>query len=244
MREHYRISTSGSTSENIQIIYESDDFLAVNKPAGLLIHPTENSSEKTLVDWLIQRYPEIKNVGDRPDIRPGIVHRLDRDTSGILIIARTQKFFSYFKRLLKTRQIEKIYLALVWVKILRKGKINKSLGLKSGTIRRTTRGKNLKMIKEAVTLYKPLKYFKKNNEDFTLLELHPKTGRTHQLRVHIASIHHSIIGDKRYGRKRNPFNVNRQFLHAKSAEFNTLKGERIRLEAPLAEDLQNILDSL
>ena len=92
----------------ISLIYETSDFIAVNKPAGVLTHPIKDLREETLVDWILEKYPEVKNVGDEPEIRPGIVHRLDRDTSGVILIARNQEFFEYLKNLFKTRQIKKL----------------------------------------------------------------------------------------------------------------------------------------
>ncbi len=234
-----------STPRNIKIIHKNSNFLAVNKPAGVLVHPAKPDDEdNTLTSWLVRNFPETKNVGDRPDWRPGIVHRLDRDTSGILILARTQKFFEYFKNLLKERKVKKSYLALLWGKIEKEGKVDKPIGLKPNTTRWSTRGKNLKMIKEALTIYKPLEIFKKGDDYFTLTKLYPKTGRTHQLRVHMASLHRSVVGDKRYGRKGNPLSVDRQFLHAQSIKFKTMKDQSLKLEAPLTEDLQEVLESL
>jgi 23S rRNA pseudouridine1911/1915/1917 synthase len=238
-----------SILKKIQIIHETKDFIAVNKPAHLLVHPVSGFSkdnEKTLTNFILSKYPEVKNVGDRPDIRPGIVHRLDRNTSGILIIAHNQIFFDYFKNLLKQREIKKTYLALVWGKVIEKGLITSSIGLKPDTTRWSTRGKNLKMVKEAVTEYEPINIYHKKDDDefFTLLKLTPRTGRTHQLRVHTASIHHSIVGDNMYGKKDDPFNLDRQFLHALSIEFNNKKGERIKLEAPLPQDLNKVLGIL
>lgn len=235
-----------SITENIQIIYENRDFLAVNKPAGLIVHPVspEKKDEECLTNWLLQKYPEVREVGDRPDLRPGIVHRLDRNTSGIMVIARNQDFFEYFKGLLKERKVKKAYLALVWGNIAGKGTIDSPIGLKPDTTRWSTRGRNLKMVKDALTEYTPVKHCEKDGEKFTLVELHPRTGRTHQLRVHMASISHSVVGDDMYGRKDDPFGLGRQFLHASSVEFNTRGGERVRLEAPLPGDLRKILDNL
>ncbi len=234
-----------SSPKNIKIIYKNSNFLAVNKPPGVLVHPAKPDDEdNTLTAWLVKNFPETKEVGDRPDWRPGIVHRLDRDTSGILIIARTQKFFEYFKNLLKERKVEKTYLALLWGKIEEGGKVDKPIGLKPNTTRWSTRGDDLKMVKESLTLYKPLKVFQKENKYFTLTELKPKTGRTHQLRVHMASLHRSVVGDKRYGRKDNSLSLNRQFLHAQSIEFKTMNDQSFKLEAPLTEDLQKVLKSL
>ena len=232
----------------ISVIYETKDFVAINKPAGLLVHPLKPKTsnlkpEETLVDWLLEKYPEIKNVGDDPELRPGIVHRLDRDTSGIILIARNQKFFEYLKNLFQTHQIKKTYLALVWGKLEPKiGEIKTPIGLKTGTIKRTVWQKKAKDFKEAITEYQVKKYF----QDFSLVELTPKTGRTHQLRIHLASINHPVVGDKIYGFKKRkiPFDLKRQFLHAVSLEFSPAPGQRLKLEAVLPEDLQRVLDNL
>jgi 23S rRNA pseudouridine1911/1915/1917 synthase len=238
----------------VLVIYEDENFIAVDKPAGLLVHKTPNSKELTLVDWLVERYPEIKNVGDDPKLRPGIVHRLDKDTSGILIVARTQRFFSYFKELFQKHEIKKTYLALVHGELKpRQGIIEKAISLKLGTVCRTIyKGK---LEKPAVTEYRLLKFFQYNQYNtlsaiadkvlyFSLVELIPKTGRTHQLRVHLASIGHPVAGDRLYGRQENPWNLKRQFLHAQSIEFSLPNRSRIKIEADLPDDLQEIIDSL
>ena len=252
----------------ISLIYETKDFLAINKPAGVLVHEVSGVKrqalkEKTLVDWVLEKYPEVKTVGDEPEIRPGIVHRLDRDTSGVILIARNQKYFEYLKNLFKTYQIKKTYLALVWGKLEpRIGEIKTPIGIKSGTIKRTVWQKNAKDLKEAVTEYKVKKYFPspfKNlssgqisakrlslkGEGFSLVELMPKTGRTHQIRIHLASINHPVVGDNLYGFKKlkPPFELNRQFLHAYSLEFSTADGHRVRIEAELPEELKKIIDT-
>lgn len=227
----------------VSVIYEDKDFVVIDKPAGLLVHSTKisDSKQETLVDWLLKHYPEIKGVGDSPDIRPGIVHRLDKDTSGVLIVARNQKFFEFLKKLFQEHNVKKVYIALVWGRISKKGVIDQPIGLKPGTIKRTTKGKRTKMVKEAITEYCTLKYFKKDGEEFTLTELYPKTGRTHQLRVHMASIHHPIVGDAVYGKKKHPFNLKRQFLHAQSIEFSLPGNRRVKFEANLPKDLVDVL---
>jgi len=264
--------------EKITPIYEDKNFVAINKPAGLLVHQTAAKGEKTLVDWLLKKYPEIKNIGDpstssgQVNLRPGIVHRLDRETSGVILIARNQKYFEYLKNLFSPygrspegrqgSQIKKTYLALVWGKVEPKtGIIKKPIRLKSGTIKRTVwQGK---MEKEAITEYKVLKYLKK---DFSLLKVMPKTGRTHQIRAHLASIGHPIVGDTLYGKKTNPFNLKRLFLHAESLEFSLPphqmrigaegainnksalwcggleRGRRIKIEAGLPNELKKIVN--
>ena len=251
----------------LEIIYQDKNLIAVNKPAGLLVHPTATSAEKTLTDWLIKKYPEIKNVGDDPKNRPGIVHRLDKDTSGIIVIARNQKYFDYLKNLFQEHKIKKTYLALVWGAVKNKtGIIEKPIFLKPGTTKRTVH--KGKMEKPAVTEYEVLKFFNPyksaihphKSATFSYLKVIPKTGRTHQIRVHLASIGHPVVGDSLYGPKKPdlrlpavsgvepskgiPFKLDRQFLHAKSLEFNLSEKQRIKLEADLPQELQKILDFL
>jgi len=244
----------------IRVIYKDKSFLALYKPAGVLVHPTAANRkariakrELTLIDWLVKNYPEIKKVGDDPKVRPGIVHRLDKDTSGVILVARHQKYFEYLKNLFQSHQIKKTYLALVYGELKPKiGIIKRSISLKPGTIKRTVW--TGKMEKEAITEYKVLKYFKtrintdmntdKHGYNFTLLRVMPKTGRTHQIRVHLASISHPIVGDALYGPKKNPFNLKRLFLHAESLEFSVEEGKRIKIEAELPEELKTILDDL
>ncbi len=230
------------------VVYKDKNFLAVFKPAGLLVHPVATGiknkelriNESALTDWLVENYPEVKNVGDEPEIRPGIVHRLDKDVSGILLVPRSQKYFEYLKNLFQTRQIKKNYLTLVYGKIKEKtGIIDKSISIKSGTIKRTVyHGKDEK---GAVTEYKVLKYLNLNGQDFSLVEVSPKTGRTHQIRIHLASIGHPIVGDALYGKKINPFGLKRIFLHAESLEFSPAEGGIIKLEAELPDELKNLL---
>ncbi len=280
-------------NEQARVIYEDKNFLAVNKPAGVLVHETRSMKHEaknnkknaarytlhasgTLIDWLLKNYPEIKNVGDEPKIRPGIVHRLDKNTSGIILIARNQKYFEYLKNLFQSHQIKKTYLALVWGKLEPKsGVIKKTIRLKSGSIKRTIW--HGKMEKEAITEYRVSKYLKypsitnvhdrerllyfsypRQSAIFSLLKVSPKTGRTHQIRVHLASIGHPIVGDSLYGKKTNPFNLDRQFLHAESLEFNlengppasefargrSRVGRRIKIEAGLPKELKQVLDDL
>ncbi|MFA5098822.1 MAG: RNA pseudouridine synthase [Candidatus Paceibacterota bacterium] len=225
------------------VIYKGKNFLAVFKPAGLLVHPVKlENNEPALTGWLVENYPEVKNVGDEPEIRPGIVHRLDKDVSGILLVPRNQEYFQYLKNLFQIRQIKKNYLALVYGKIKEKtGIIDKPISIKSGTIKRTVhQGKDEKA---AVTEYRVLKYLNLDGQDFSLVEVSPKTGRTHQIRIHLASIGHPIVGDTLYGKKTNPFDLKRIFLHAKSLEFSPEEGGRIKLEAELPEELEILLKS-
>ena len=136
----------------ISVIYENKDFLALNKPAGVLVHRTNSKrKEEALTDWLVSNYPEVKNIGDDFENRPGIVHRLDKDTSGILLVPKTQEYFHYLKNLFQKHEVQKTYLALVRGVIEdNEGVIDKPIGLKPGTVKRTVFTKSAKMIKEAV----------------------------------------------------------------------------------------------
>jgi 23S rRNA pseudouridine1911/1915/1917 synthase len=233
-----------------KIIYEDDNFLAVAKPAGLIVHktrrggPEQSEKEQALTDWLLKRYPEIRNVGDEPETRPGIVHRLDKDASGLLLIAKNQRYFNYLKSLFQKQQIEKKYLAFVFGRVRPKvGVIEKPIGIKSGSIKRSIHSE--KMAKAATTAYKVLQELKAGEADFfSLLEIKPATGRTHQIRVHLSGIGHPLVGDKLYGRKKQPQWAARLMLHAYSLGFRTAEGRRIQLEVEPPRDFRQGLDYL
>ena len=184
------------------IIWQDENVLLVNKSAGVLTH-----GKDSLADWLVGRYPEIKNVGEDAE-RPGIVHRLDKETSGLLLVAKNQKSFQYLKKQFKERLIKKVYRALVAGVIKEdRGLIDRPIGV----------GKKLR---EAITYYKILERF----PDYTYLELYPKTGRTHQIRKHLKSIGHPVVCDPLYARsKACPKGITRLGLHAFSLEFNLAK---------------------
>jgi len=230
-----------------RVIYRDENFLALKKPAGLLVHAGGGvkSKEKTLADWLKENYPQTGKVGDDPVFRPGIVHRLDKDTSGLMLVALNQDYFSYLKSLFQSRQIKKTYLALVHGSVKEKeGLIEKTIGLKSGSIKRTTRLDSAKNLKPAVTYYRLQKRFSLGGEKFSLLAVAPQTGRTHQIRVHLASIGHPVVGDKLYGGKRDSLGLERQFLHASTLEFPVEPGKVMKIAADLPGDLENTLRKL
>lgn len=245
----------------IDIIYKDENIIVVNKPAGLQVHPDNHEKNNTLANGLIAKFPEIKNVGDHSTssgqaiMRPGIVHRLDKDTSGIMVIARNQKIFEELKNKFKNREIEKKYWALTYGRVLESGGLGKS-GIVSGVIdkplarstsyrKQVIAGKKTETkIREAVTHYKVLKTL----DNISLLEVTPKTGRMHQIRVHLTSIGHPIVGDKLYKTKTNRTSKTniiksraaRQMLHAKSIKFG-LFGEDFLFEAPTPPDFDHFL---
>ena len=223
-----------------KVIYEQEEFLGVSKPSGMLVHAsgTKHTADKeTLVDWLLPRFPELRQVGDDPATRPGIVHRLDKDTSGVILIPRTQEYFLYLKSLFAGRQMVKTYLALVWGHAPAHGSITLPIGIKSGTTKRTVRGG--KMVKEARTDYELVRHL----EATSLLKVMPRTGRTHQIRVHLASAGHPVAGDPLYGGKKKEPWVTRLMLHALSLEFPSASGARIRIEAEPDADFNAVVDA-
>lgn len=224
----------------MKIIYENNNIIVIDKPAGLLVHPTHKQEKDTLVDWILSRYPEIKNVGEKS--RPGIVHRLDRDTSGLLIIAKNNDSFNYLKKQFQDRKIEKTYLALVVGKLKeKKGVITKTISLSKKDYKRRSTLLDAHS-KPARTEYKVIKEYK----DYSLLEAKPKTGRTHQIRIHLSSIGHPIAGDKQYKHKRQPTpdNLTRHFLHAQHLKFQLSNGRIVEFKSELPKDLKEVIDNL
>jgi 23S rRNA pseudouridine1911/1915/1917 synthase len=225
-----------------KIIYQDENIIATDKPVGLSVHRGVETKEKTLVDFLLEKFPEIKNVGDDPEIRPGIVHRLDKETSGIIVIARNQKYFEYLKSLFKERKIEKKYLALVFGKLKNKeGKIEGEMGRSRRDFRKQAlvRGKiNVRKERYSLTYYKVLK----ESGDYSLLEVSPKTGRTHQIRVHLHSIGHPIVGDKKYIFKEHKnIETPRMFLHAESISFAGPEGQEYFFKSDLPKEFETYL---
>lgn len=231
--------------KEIEVVYKDPDFLVINKPAGIKVHGIDKRERGTLVDWLLENYPEVKNVGDNSEIRPGIVHRLDKDTSGLMIIVRTQKAFAFFKKQFQERKITKTYQAVVYdLKYeacnLKRGEwniINKPIGLKDGTTKRTVHIRNVKMVKDAVTRWRVIGGGLLE-EGKLLLEVQPITGRTHQIRVHLASIGYPIVGDRIYGLKKDKKDT--LMLRAVALEFTDLDGKRLKIEGEINESFNNM----
>lgn len=227
----------------IHTLYEHEHFLIISKPAGLLVHPpSANCTEATLVDWLVANYSEIRTVG-YPD-RPGIIHRLDKDTSGIIIIPRTNYAHTIFGQLFKDRTIRKKYYALVEGHPEKKGSIDLPIG--RDPIARTKMkafspdeqlSYSTKKIRSATTHYNVVEYF----DDYSLIEAKPITGRTHQIRVHCAVIGHPIVGDTVYGKKSSL--IKRQALHAQELSF-TFDNKDYLFSSNRPDDFKNALKTI
>ncbi|MFA6258931.1 MAG: RluA family pseudouridine synthase [Candidatus Paceibacterota bacterium] len=236
----------------IKILYEDSDVLVIDKPSGLLVHSDGRTKEKTVTDWVMKNYPSLKGVGepvsfdDKEIDRPGIVHRLDKETSGVLVIVKTKEAFSYFKKQFMNRVIKKVYIALVtgWIKN-DKGKIDKPIGRSPSDFRRRLAGRGARgELRGAVTEYKVLKRFEdKKGNKFTYLEVSPKTGRTHQIRVHMKFLSYPIVCDSLYAPKNYcPSEIGRLALHAKSIEFKKLNGEIVKVESPVPKEFEKMVE--
>jgi len=232
---------------DIEIIYEDDDVIVLNKPAGVLSQNAESNRSPSISDFLVKHCPEIKNVGE-DEMRFGVVHRLDKDTSGVIITAKNNQAFEFLKDQFKNRKTQKIYTALVYGNIKPKeGEINFKIGRSKTnpnmqTVIDTKKKENIKA-REAKTIYKTIKNF----EDYSLLEASPKTGRMHQIRVHLKAIGYPIVGDQKYFFKKcrnKSLKLNRQFLHAKELEIELPNKKKIRFKAKLPGDLKNFLDKI
>ena len=237
----------------IEVIYSDKDLIVVNKPAGVSVHGGSNVRGETLVDFLLEKFPEISNVGDEPSLRPGIVHRLDKDTSGVMVVARNQKSFEALKELFKKRVVEKTYWAVVCGTPQKSsGVINLPIGrlVKNPLKRGVAEGKRkIRGEREAVTEYKVLKSGGEvrlpagsrtsDSKVYSLVELKPKTGRMHQLRVHLKAIGHPVACDKVYGGNNVccPGGASRQLLHAKSISFSFPEGRKLFFEADAPDDM-------
>lgn len=225
--------------ENIplDIVYEDDYLLVVNKPAGMVVHPAAGVVRGTLVNALLAHCPQVADVGG-PD-RAGIVHRLDRETSGLIVVAKDPETHAALQRQFKRRQVRKTYIALV------EGQVQPQEAIIEVPIGRDqkdrTRMRVARTGRPAVTQYRVLEVF----PQYTLLEVRPHTGRTHQIRVHLAWFGYPVVGDRVYGRQRQTLLVDRHFLHARDLAFtHPATGETVAFTAPLPPELVAILNQL
>ena len=227
-------------AENIpvEVVYEDNDIIVVNKPKGMVVHPANGNPDGTLVNAIMAMCKgSLSGIGG--EIRPGIVHRLDKDTSGLLIVAKNDLAHINMSNQIKDRKVKKIYIALV------KGNINENEATINMPIGRSTKDRKKMAVrkdgKEAITHFKVLKRYK----NYTLLEVKIDTGRTHQIRVHMAEIGHPVVGDRVYSKGKNEFGVEGQMLHSKSLDFkHPITGKEMHLEARLPEYFEKVLEKL
>jgi 23S rRNA pseudouridine1911/1915/1917 synthase len=223
----------------LDILFENEDLLVINKPAGMVVHPAAGHASGTLVNAVLGYDPEIEGIGGEE--RPGVVHRLDKETSGVILLAKNERAHRWLQDQFRLRKVEKTYLALVDGKPpTPSGRVEAHIG------RDPSHRKRMAIVpesrgREAISEYKTLESFTAH----TLLEFHPLTGRTHQIRLHCAFLGCPIVGDEVYGRKKPTISIDRHFLHARSLKI-LLPGEKsLRFfEAPLPNELVQVLDSL
>lgn len=228
----------------------NDEYIIINKPAGLIVHGGEQINEKTLVDFLLEKWPELSKVGEDP-ARPSIVHRLDKEVSGLMVVARTEKSFENLKEQFKNRDINKNYTALVYGAIGKDEdeidfRIKRSTqGFKMAAIPTTEKGKKNMDGRYAVTKYKTIKHY----INYTLLDVKIITGRTHQIRVHFSAYGHPIVGDNLYGRreqklKNEKHRLGRIFLYANNLEFKNLDGEVVSRSIEMPKKLEEFMEKV
>lgn len=219
----------------LRIVYEDADLLVIDKPAGLAVHPAPGTPSHTLVNAILNYLPGIAKDAD--SLRPGIVHRLDKDTSGLILVAKNRAAQANLSGQFKNRTVKKTYITLV------KGRLTPEKGAIEADIGRDPRQRQRMAVvadgRNARTEYRVIRYYGNN----TLLEIKPETGRTHQIRVHLAAIGYPVLGDATYGVTSKY--LNRQFLHAGKIGFNLPStGEWVELESPLPEDLEKALEEI
>lgn len=227
----------------LRILFENDDLVAVDKPAGVMTHPDGVATDETVSDWFALRYPEAATVGELQTLtdgtviaRPGVVHRLDRDTSGVLVLAKTPETHAFLKNAFQERTVHKTYLAFVYgVPKEKEGTIDMPIGRSRKDFRlRSAQPKAKGRLREAVTKYRIVG----ETGTHALLEIEPLTGRTHQIRVHLKAIHHPVVCDPLYAPKHAcDLGFSRLALHAAKLDLPLPSGERLVIESPLPPEL-------
>lgn len=249
----YSLSMKNETAaaaDNLQptVLFESDDVLVINKPYGLLVHADGKSTDRTVVDWFLDYVPEAKEVGEsaqdqqgNPIDRSGVVHRLDRETSGVMILAKTQAAFEKLKYQFHERLVKKEYRAFVYGRLNdRWGTINRPIGRSAKDSRRRSAERGAKgVLREAITDFERIGMGEFEDEPFSYVKLFPKTGRTHQLRTHLRAIDRPIVGDTLYAEYKkevsNHLGCERLMLHAHQLHLTLPDGTDERFIAPLPQ---------
>ncbi|MFH1710638.1 MAG: RluA family pseudouridine synthase [bacterium] len=235
----------------LNIIYEDKDIIVINKPPGIVVHPAAGNAEHTLVNALLHHCRDLSGIGG--SIRPGVVHRLDKDTSGLIVFAKNNEAHINLARQIKSREVKKIYLALVYGEMKSdSGVIDAPLGRHPVHRKKMAviNSANLKK-REALTHYRVIKKFSakggsaSGGNGYTLVELDLKTGRTHQIRVHLSYIGHPVVGDKTYSKKKDEFGALRQLLHASRLELDhPITGKYLEFRAEIPGDMERVLGAL
>jgi 23S rRNA pseudouridine1911/1915/1917 synthase len=239
---------------NIQIITQTPDYAVINKPAGISVHKSGQHDEYTIADWVLENFPQAAEVGEPLKIgtgelihRHGIVHRIDKATSGALLIALNQKAYEHFKKQFKDREVRKSYRAFLYGNLKEEHlTITEPIGKHKKDFRKRTTARNARgELKPAVTFFRVIERAKVGNEYVVFVEAQPKTGRTHQIRVHAKFLHHPVIADNLYAsRKEKMLGFQRLALHAFSLEFRDLEGFTQKVEAPYPDDFAVALERI
>jgi len=234
---------------SIPILYEDSDMLALAKPAGISVHHDGKTSEEVLTDWLVKKFPKIKGVGeplvlaDGTEVaRPGIVHRLDKETSGVLLVAKTPEAYDYLKAQFQDREIKKTYHAFIYGKMRdERGMIDRPIGRATGNIRKWATGARARgEMRDASTRFKVIKFV----DGVSFVEVWPLTGRTHQIRVHMQSVGHPVVADPLYAEGREKlFGFERLALHASRVVFTDLSGGVHEVLAPFPGDFEAAMEA-
>jgi 23S rRNA pseudouridine1911/1915/1917 synthase len=230
------------------VLYEDEELVAIAKPAGMMTHPDAFTDSGTVSDWFAARYPASAEVGEPQTLpngtviaRPGVVHRLDRDTSGVLLLAKTQDAHARLKAAFQARTVKKTYLAVVYGTMREAaGTIDMPIGRSRKDFRLRSAQRGAKgMLRDAVTRWERLGEYEEGANDYSLLRVMPETGRTHQIRVHLKAIHHPIACDPLYAPGRPcDLGLTRVALHAYLIEYPTVSGEVRDISAPIPGDLR------
>jgi 23S rRNA pseudouridine1911/1915/1917 synthase len=236
------------TPNAINVIYEDESVLVINKPAGLMVHGDGRSTEPTLADWMVETYPDIRDVGESWEnqegqiiYRPGIVHRLDRDTSGVMVIAKTQEAFEQLKEQFQNRLVQKMYHAVVYGNIIEdEGEIDKPIGKSKNDFRQWSAQPGARgTLREAHSIYRVLA--RSVDRQYCYVEVSPKTGRTHQIRVHMKAIHHPVVCDALYAAGREcTLGFKRLALHAHTLTLQLPDRGQMSFTAPLPSDFEKV----